>query len=137
MSIKDPGLNSVIISGKVMADPELRYLSNSNPVAKFRVGITERYKQGDEWKRKSHYTEVKVWGKYAELCVEKIGKDDYVVVVGRLNYEEWEKDGRKQNRLGLIASSMESLAWPEKNKEESKKAGLPAGDEGRGDDIPF
>ena len=45
-----PSINYVILSGRLTADPELRYTPNGTPVLNMQIASNRRYLSGDEWK---------------------------------------------------------------------------------------
>ena len=40
--------NLVVLTGRLTADPELRYTSNNIPVTSFSIAVNRRYKAGEE-----------------------------------------------------------------------------------------
>jgi single-strand DNA-binding protein len=43
-----------------------------------------------------------------------LGKGSSLFVEGRLNYEEWEKDGQKHNRLRVVADRVQFMGAPKR-----------------------
>ena len=40
--------NLVVLTGRLTADPELRYTANNTPVTSFSIAVNRRYKAGEE-----------------------------------------------------------------------------------------
>ena len=40
--------NLVVLTGRLTADPELRYTGNNTPVTSFSIAVNRRYKAGEE-----------------------------------------------------------------------------------------
>jgi len=97
-------LNKVLLIGNLTRDPEVRYLPSGKAVAEIRMAINNKYKlaSGEE-REEVCFVNVVVWGKQAESCGQYLSKGSPLLVEGRLQYDEWEKDGQKHNRLRVVA----------------------------------
>ena len=133
-------LNRVTLIGNLTRDPELRYTPSGAAVAKFGLAINERFKSGDEWKERTVFVDVTVWGKQAETCAEYLGKGRSVCVDGRLSYSAWETDdGQKRSKLEVTADRVIFLGG--KGEVSPARGGgsgetLASGSAGD-DDVPF
>lgn len=113
-------LNKVMIIGNLTRDVELRYTPSGAAVGEFGIAVNESYKSKDGEKKDSTvYAMVTVWGKTAENCEKYIGKGSKVFVEGRLKYDQWEKDGKKFNKLSVTGDSVQFLS---KGKQEDGEA---------------
>ena len=81
-------MNSVNVIGRLVKDPELRYIPNSGkPVSTFTLavdkGLSKDKKQEMELKKQStaDFIKIIVWGKQAENCANYLGKGDRKSVV--------------------------------------------------------
>ena len=106
-------MNQVVIAGRITADPEER--GNGNGPATFSLATDDRKKVGDEWVSDPSFIDVTCWEhkfgpKNCKAQALALSKGSYVLVVGRLKQERWEKDGKKGSRLGIIAESVSSPA---------------------------
>ena len=90
----------ITVVGNVVDDPELRFLPNGNPVAKFKVASTPRTfdKQSNEWKDgETLYLPCSVWRQQAEHVAESVTKGMRVIVQGRLKQRSFEdREGQKR-----------------------------------------
>jgi single-strand DNA-binding protein len=105
-------INSVVITGNLTRDPELRSLPSGTSVCDLRVAVNTRRKNGatGEWEDKPNYFDVKVWGAQGENCQRFLSKGRPVAVQGRLEWREWEtQDGQKRQAVDIIAESVQFL----------------------------
>ena len=99
-----PLVNKVVLIGNLTRDPELTHTASGAAVASFGLAVNRKYKQGDEWKEDVCFVDITTWGNMAENCSKYLSKGRLVLVEGRLNFESWEKDGEKRNKLDVVAS---------------------------------
>jgi single-strand DNA-binding protein len=105
-------INSVVITGNLTRDPELRSLPSGTSVCKLRVAVNSRRKDGSsgEWVDKPNYFDVTVWGAQGENCANYLSKGRPVAVQGRLDWREWEsQEGQKRQAVEIIADSVQFL----------------------------
>ena len=104
-------INSVVVTGNLTRDPELRSLPSGTHVCELRVAVNSRRKnQSGEWEDKPNYFDVTVWGAQGENCATYLSKGRPVAVQGRLDWREWEaKDGTKRQAVQIIAESVQFL----------------------------
>jgi single-strand DNA-binding protein len=107
-------INTITISGRLGAKPELKTTTSQKTVAKFSVAVDEGY--GD--KKKSNWVTVECWDRNAE-AVGKFGdKGLRIAVTGRLSFDEWtDKNENKVVRAKVVASSLEFIDFPAKEEE--------------------
>jgi single-strand DNA-binding protein len=143
-------INSVVITGNLTRDPELRSTPGGTSVCSLRVAVNSRRKDGDsgQWVDKPNYFDVTVWGAQGENCAQYLAKGRPVAVAGRLNWREWEaQDGSKRQSVDIIADSVQFLgsrdgAQMNGSPESDLKADTSDFDQvgvagGSDDDIPF
>ena len=86
--------------GNLVEDPELRFTPAGQPVSKFRVASTPRYKDNStgEWKDgDSLFLTCTVWRQAAENVAESLTRGMRVIVTGRLKQRWYEtKEGEKR-----------------------------------------
>jgi single-strand DNA-binding protein len=103
-------INSVVITGNLTRDPELRHLNSGTAVCKLRVAVNTRRKEGNEWVDKPNYFDVTVWGAQGENCATYLSKGRPVAIQGRLEWREWEsQEGQKRQSVEIIAESVQFL----------------------------
>lgn len=100
-------VNTVALSGRLTRDPELRHLPSGSPVASFGVA-SERYNKNDPENPFVGFYDCKVFGKFAELIVDKAKKGDHVFLDGRLDWSSWEaQDGSKRSKVEIVVNTMD------------------------------
>jgi single-strand DNA-binding protein len=104
-------INSVVVTGNLTKDPELRSLQSGTSVCKLRVAVNSRRKNANgDWEDKPNYFDVTVWGAQGENCATYLSKGRPVAVQGRLEWREWEaQDGGKRQSVEIIADSVQFL----------------------------
>jgi len=91
--------NQVMLVGNLTDDPELRFTPNGAAVANFRLAVTPRVRDGDQWKEgETAFFRVNVWRQQAENIAETLQKGTRCIVVGRLRTRSWETpEGEKRS----------------------------------------
>jgi len=105
-----PDLNTVVITGNLTRDPELRQ-AGSTSVCGLRVAVNERVRDGatGEWSERANYFDVTVWGKQGETCHQYLSRGRGVAVDGRLRWREFETDGQKRQAVEIVAATVKFL----------------------------
>jgi single-strand DNA-binding protein len=94
------GDTQITIAGNLVDDPELRFTPSGQPVARFRVASTPRFRDNTtgEWKDgDSLFLTCNVWRQAAENVAESLTRGTRVIVSGRLRQRSYEtKEGEKR-----------------------------------------
>src|ERR1700735_2274333 len=94
------GDTQITIAGNLVDDPELRFTPSGQPVAKFRIASTPRFRDNasGEWKDgDSLFLTCNVWRQAAENVAESLTRGMRVIVSGRLRQRSYEtKEGEKR-----------------------------------------
>jgi len=94
------GDTQITIAGNPVDDPELRFTPAGQPVARFRVASTPRFRDNStgEWKDgDSLFLTCNVWRQAAENAAESLTRGMRVIVAGRLRQRSYEtKEGEKR-----------------------------------------
>lgn len=129
----------VTLTGRLTADPEMRFSATGTPVAKFTVVTSRRVKDKttNEWSdADTSFWDCVAFGQLAENVAESLDKGTAVIVTGRAAQEEWEtKDGQKRRSIKVTVDEVApSLRWASakiskvsrERPAEAKAAGQPA-----------
>jgi single-strand DNA-binding protein len=129
--------NSATILGNLGRDPEIRYVASGKAVCNFNVATSETWKGQDGEKHEStQWHRVVVWGPQAEPCGQYLYKGSSVLVVGPVEYREWEdKEGNKRVSTEIKARSVQFLSG-RSSDDQGGVPKFPAPASGS-DDIPF
>lgn len=144
------GFNNAIIMGNVSKEPELRHSTNTNrPYAFFSVACNYNWKDPSGVLKESvDFIPIIVWGALAEFCARNIKKGSGVLVNGRIQSNNFEKDGVKRTSVNVLATSIQFVGTPPKSvmdaKEAAAKGGVTptattakTGDDSSDGDVPF
>ena len=99
-------LNRVILSGRLTADVELKYLPSGAAVANLRLASNRRYTTNGERREEVLVVVVEVYGKAGEALAQHKAKGDVLLVDGRLRQHTWERDGQRHSRLAIVADQV-------------------------------
>ena len=118
-------LNKVIITGRLVSDPELRYTSSNKAVATARIAAPGDYKK-QKGESDTYFTNLVIWGK-AENFANWIKKGYLLTVEGRLQTRSYEnQQGQRVYVTEVVADNfqlLESRATREANGKGSYNAG--------------
>lgn len=104
-------INKAIIVGRLGQDPKVSYTTNGNAVANLSVATDNRYKDiNGQWKSKTEWHRVVVFGQQAEFCGNYLNKGSLVAVEGKIQTSKW-KDQQGQDRwtTEIIAHQIQGL----------------------------
>ena len=94
------GDTQITVVGNLVDDPELRFTPAGQPVARFRIASTPRFRDqaSGEWKDgDSLFLTCNVWRQAAENVAESLQRGMRVIVFGRLRQRSYEtKEGEKR-----------------------------------------
>jgi single-strand DNA-binding protein len=142
--------HTIIITGNLGRDPEMRYTPSGQAVTSFSVAQNDSYtnSNGEKVKR-TLWFRVTAWGKQAETCNQYLKKGAMVLVEGRLtadpatgNPRIWSgQDGQARASFEVSAQTVRFLS----SRSESTEGGIQAVGSGMDmaaempheDDIPF
>ncbi len=85
------GFNKAILMGNLARDPEVRYTTSKQAVAKLTVAVNRQWKNRDgEVQDQADFIPVVVWGSQAENCERYLRKGSPVLVEGRIQVRNYE-----------------------------------------------
>lgn len=99
-------MNKVILIGRFVRDPEVRYTSNDKCCATFNIAVDRKYKQ--EGQPEADFPRVITWGKSAEFIEKYFRKGMKIGIEGRIQTGSYEnKDGNTVYSTDIVADSVE------------------------------
>ncbi len=125
-------VNRVTLSGRLVADPELKYLPSGTAVTNLRLASNRTYTSNGERRDEAVFVDVEVYGKPAEAVTQHKAKGPFLIVDGRLRQNTWERDGQRYSRLLVVA---DQVSFGPAAVTPADVAAQPAGEEK--DDLPF
>jgi single-strand DNA-binding protein len=105
-------MNDVRLVGRLTRDPEVRYTTKGQAVARLDLAVNRRFKDGTgEWRDDTTFVPITVWRDAAERCRDRLKKGSPIYVEGRLRSTNWEtKDGQKRSGIEVEAYRLQFLA---------------------------
>lgn len=116
-------MNKVILMGRLVRDPELRYTSQNNvPVVSFTLAV-DKYTKGDE--KAADFIACIAWNKLAENIEKYLEKGRRIVIYGKIQTRTWEdSEGKKHYVTEVVADEMH-FADDKKKDSQSSSQGQP------------
>jgi single-strand DNA-binding protein len=98
-------LNKVQMTGRLGADPEMRYTPQGHAVTTFRAASNRSWRTAEgEAHEDTEWFRVVAWNKLAEICNQWLSKGSRVYVEGRMQTRQWQdQEGQMRNQTEIIA----------------------------------
>lgn len=97
-------LNTIIIQGRIVRDPELRRTGSGIAVASFTVAVDRDFAQ--DGKKETDFIDCVAWRQTGEFVSKYFRKGSMIVVKGRLQIRSWnDKDGNKRKTAEVVADN--------------------------------
>lgn len=137
-------INNVVLVGRIVREPELRYTPQNTAVATFTLAVNRRFKNA-QGEREADFINCVIWRQPAENLANWAKKGTLVGVTGSIQVRNYEnKEGQRVYVTEVLADSFQMLESnsnkTEKGKAKSNQdkdpfAGSPM--EVSDDDLPF
>ena len=94
---------------RIITDPSLRTFDSGTMVANFAGGIQEGKDKDGNWINNA--IDIEIWGKSAEVVVDRCKKGDSIMVSGNIKRQDWadKTTGDKRSKHVLSVSRFEFL----------------------------
>lgn len=100
-------LNQIFIMGRLARDPEVRHTQSGVTVCSFTLAVDRDIKDKQTGERKTDWIPVTAWRGTGELVSRYLHKGDSIVVVGRLEIQEWtDRQGNKRTAPNVSAENV-------------------------------
>lgn len=104
-------LNRVILIGRFVKDPELRYTQGGSSVSNFSIANNRSYTVSGEKKEYTSYFNCIAWGKLGEIIVQYCKKGQRIGVEGRLQQRSWDdQNGNKRYTVEVVVENFQFLS---------------------------
>jgi len=101
-------LNSILLEGNLVRDPENKTLATGSQVCNFTIASDRFYRQSDSTEKEVSYFDVEAWAKLGLACSQNLKKGRGVRVVGRLKQDRWlDPEGKARSRVMIVAEHVE------------------------------
>ncbi len=105
-------VNRVLLTGRLTADPDLRYTQSGQALARFTVAVNRVWqnpKTGAQ-EKEENFVPIIVWGKQGENCAQYLRKGRLVAVDGRLRVRSFTTQNGDRRRVSeVVAQSVHFL----------------------------
>ena len=139
-------MNKVILMGRLVKEPEVRYSQGAEPiaVARYTLAVNRRFKRQGE--PEADFINCVAFGKTGEFAEKYFKKGQLVAITGRLQVRSWDKDGERRYATEVIIEE-QHFAESKKDSGEGKAAKesgqapadgfYPIDESVEDDDLPF
>lgn len=126
------------IVGRLVRDPELRYLPSGTAVVNFSIPVTRRW-GSEENQQLTNWYNCQIFGKRAEFFLKYASKGTMIAGSGDLDLNTWESDSGPKSSLRITLNNFEFLdKWGKKEETQEEASSDVLFDEGfTEDEIPF
>lgn len=119
-------MNSVIMTGRLTRDPEVRWSGGDFAVARFSLAV-DRERKNKDGERVTDFPNCVAFGKTAEFVERNLAKGDKIAVVGRMESSKYEKNGESRVSWEVPCDRIEIL---QKKEQMPERSGVTEFDEG-------
>ncbi len=100
-------MNSVVLIGRLTADPELKHTQNGNAVTGFSIAVDRPYQKAGE-ERQADFIDIVAWRGTAEFICKYFKKGRKIAVQGAIQNRSYtDKDGNKRKAFEVLAEKVE------------------------------
>lgn len=119
-------MNKVHLMGRLVRDPEVRYIQNasSTAISKFSIAVPRKFKR--EGEPESDFFNCVCFGKAAELVEKHIKKGTKIIITGRVENNNYtNKEGQKVYGMQVVVEEIEFAESKHKEAEDGQEQQLP------------
>ena len=97
-------LNQIVLMGRLVRDPEMRYTQRQTPVCAFRIAVDRDFAGRDGGERQTDFIDIVAWRQSAEFVTKYFTRGSMIIVSGRLQMRDWtDRDGNKRTSAEVQA----------------------------------
>ena len=106
-------MNVVMVIGRLVRDPELKYANSGTAIGNFTVAVDRYAKAGEE--KKADFIKVVCFGKTAENVAKFLSKGSECAVEGSIQTGSYENDGRTVYTTEVLANRVQFIGGKAQN----------------------
>lgn len=96
-------INSVVLMGRLTADPELRTTTTGKSVCSFRIAVDRSYSKNTE-ERQADFINIVAWENTANFVCRYFSKGSMIAIQGSIQTRQYEdKTGAKRTAFDVVA----------------------------------
>ena len=116
-------VNHLTIQGRLVDVPSFGDTNGGTRYANFRIAWSEKYKD----KENKCFLDCKAFSGTAQFMEKYFNnKGQEILVEGKLNSEEWEKDGQKRSKIVLMVSGVHFCGSRQSSADQAERGTAPA-----------
>ena len=135
-------MNKVILIGRIVRDPEVRYSQGAEPmaIARYTLAVDRRFKKDGE--PTADFINCVAFGKLGEFAEKYLKKGTKIAVVGRIQTGSYtNKDGQRVYTTDVVVEEQEFCESKSQNQQDRPKpvddGFMEVPDNLSGEDLPF
>ena len=99
--------NLVVLTGRLTADPELRYTSGNIPVTSFSIAVSRRYRSGEE--AQADFINIVAWRQTAEFVTKYFQKGSMIGIEGSIQTSRYvdKETGKNRTAFEVVANNVQ------------------------------
>ncbi|ETJ40565.1 Single-stranded DNA-binding protein, partial [human gut metagenome] len=102
-------MNNVSLIGRLVSDPELKYVNDDRALCKFCLAVSRDYRNKDGV-IPTDFINIDIWGRKAEVLCQYASKGSLIAVEGSLRIDKYvNKDGQNRTKAIINADSFHFL----------------------------
>lgn len=103
-------VNKVILVGNVGRDPEVKYLEQDVPVARFTLATSESYRaKNGERIESTEWHNIVLWRGLAKVAEQYVKKGSKLYLEGKITHRQYEQEGVTKYFTEIVANNMVML----------------------------
>jgi single-strand DNA-binding protein len=133
-------VNKVILIGNVGKDPEVNYIKEDLPVARFSLATSESYTKDGQKVTNTEWHNIVVWRGLAKVVENYVKKGSKLYIEGKISNRQYEKDGQTKYISEIVVNNMEMLDSKPSGATNESASSIPPPPPPTGDtsdDLPF
>ena len=126
-------MNRIIIKGRIAREIEIRQTQTGKSVGSFSVAVDKGFGEN----KSADFFRVQAWEKTADFVAKYFSKGKEILIEGRMESREYEKDGQKNLVWELIAERVEFCGGARESAPPAGQPPISGGAPAEDNDYPF
>lgn len=126
-------MNRIIIKGRIAREIEIRQTQTGKSVGSFSVAVDKGFGEN----KSADFFRVQAWEKTADFVAKYFSKGKEILIEGRMESREYEKDGQKNLAWELIAERVEFCGGARESAPPAGQPPISGGAPADDNDYPF
>lgn len=102
-------INRIVLVGRMVADPELRYTPSGVAVARFRIAVDRPF-TNQQGEKQTDFINIVAWRQSAQFAADYLRKGAVVGIDGRLQVRNYTtQDGQKRTATEVVADQVRGI----------------------------